>query len=75
MVAGLAMAMHYTQTLMRKLLPPDSSSRVLVDEELARLGLERRVVLRAPLLATVGILTQSDMVAALFRAGRDRLPA
>jgi DNA-binding transcriptional LysR family regulator len=33
-----------------------------VDDELARLGLERRVVLRAPLLATVGLLTQSDMV-------------
>jgi DNA helicase-2/ATP-dependent DNA helicase PcrA len=38
MVAGLAMAMHYTQTFMRKLLPPDSSSRILVDEELAQLG-------------------------------------
>ncbi len=42
-----------------------------VDEELARLGLERRVVLRAPLLATIGILTQSDMVAVMTeRAAR-----
>jgi DNA-binding transcriptional LysR family regulator len=42
-----------------------------VDDELARLGLERRVVLRAPLLATVGLLTQSDMVAVMTeRAAR-----
>jgi DNA-binding transcriptional LysR family regulator len=36
-----------------------------VDDELARLGLERRIALRAPLLATVGILAQSDMVAVM----------
>ena len=33
-----------------------------VDEELARLGLERQIVLRAPLLATAEILSQSDLV-------------
>jgi DNA-binding transcriptional LysR family regulator len=33
-----------------------------VDEELARLGLERRLALRAPLLATAEILAQSDLV-------------
>jgi DNA-binding transcriptional LysR family regulator len=42
-----------------------------VDDELARLGLERRIALRAPLLATVGILAQSDMVAVMTeRAAR-----
>jgi DNA-binding transcriptional LysR family regulator len=33
-----------------------------IDEELARLGLERQIVLRAPLLATAGMLAQSDVV-------------
>jgi len=34
-----------------------------VDEALAKLDLERRIALRAPLLATAGILAHSDMVA------------
>jgi DNA-binding transcriptional LysR family regulator len=42
-----------------------------VDDELERLGFERRIVLRAPLLATAGILAQSDMVAVMAeRAAR-----
>ncbi len=42
-----------------------------VDEALAKLELERRIALRAPLLATAGILAQSDMVAVLAeRAAR-----
>lgn len=42
-----------------------------VDDELARLGLERRVSLRAPLLAAAGILAQSDMIAVIAeRAAR-----
>jgi DNA-binding transcriptional LysR family regulator len=42
-----------------------------VDDGLAKLGLERRVSLHAPLLATAGILAQSDMVAVLAeRAAR-----
>jgi DNA-binding transcriptional LysR family regulator len=36
-----------------------------VDDALAKLGLERRIALRAPLLATAGILARSDMVAVL----------
>jgi DNA-binding transcriptional LysR family regulator len=36
-----------------------------VDDALGRLGLERRVALHAPLLATAGILAQSDMIAVL----------
>jgi DNA-binding transcriptional LysR family regulator len=42
-----------------------------VDEELSRLGFERRIALRAPLLATAGILAQSDMIAVMAeRAAR-----
>lgn len=42
-----------------------------VDDELERLGLERRIALRAPLLSTAGILVQSDMVAVMAeRAAR-----
>jgi DNA-binding transcriptional LysR family regulator len=42
-----------------------------VDDELAQLGLERRVSLRAPLLAAAGILAQSDMIAIIAeRAAR-----
>jgi DNA-binding transcriptional LysR family regulator len=33
-----------------------------VDDELARVGLERRIVLRMPLLATAEILAQSDLI-------------
>jgi len=38
-----------------------------VDDALAGLGLERRIALHAPLLATAGILTQSDMIAVLAK--------
>lgn len=42
-----------------------------VDEELSRLGLERHICLRAPLLSTAAILVQSDMVAVMAeRAAR-----
>jgi len=42
-----------------------------IDAELARLGLERLIALRRPLLATAGILAQSDMVAVMTeRAAR-----
>jgi DNA-binding transcriptional LysR family regulator len=38
-----------------------------VDAELSRLALQRRIVMRAPLLATAGILAQSDMVAVMAK--------
>jgi DNA-binding transcriptional LysR family regulator len=42
-----------------------------IDEELARLGLERQIALRAPLLATAGMLAQSDLVTVMAeRAAR-----
>jgi DNA-binding transcriptional LysR family regulator len=42
-----------------------------LDEELARLGFERRIALRAPLLATAEVLAQSDLVTVMAeRAAR-----
>lgn len=38
-----------------------------VDAELSRLALQRRIVMRPPLLATAGILAQSDMVAVMAK--------
>ena len=38
-----------------------------VDEELGRLGLERQIVLRAPLLATAEMLSQSDLVTVMAK--------